>query len=460
MRSLYGMPVDRSDRWCIVGAGPCGLAAQKNFKQAGIPYVAFERDDDVGGAWNGAAKSARVYDSAHLISSKRLTEYVDFPMPDDYPAYPSARQAHAYLRSYADAFELWDSIRFGTSVLSAVRDDGGWIVQTDRDAERLRFAGLVVANGHHWDPLIPNWPGEFAGEVFHSRDYREPSKFVGKRVLVVGAGNSGCDVAVEACQVAQCVVHSLRRGYHVLPKFLLGKPIDLCGERLLRWRLPLWLRRRIAGAASRISLGSPARYGVPEPDHALFETHPIVNSQWIYFLGHGRIAVKPEIERFDGDRVRFVDGSEETFDTIALATGYRISFPFLDDAELSRQDGVPDLYLNAFDRTRDDFLAIGLIQPDSGLWGLADMQSRLAVEYLSAIRDGDDATAAAFRAEKATARPDLGFGVRYLNTPRHRLEVEHFAFRRLLERKIATLQANRKNERRVGENRTVATQAV
>lgn len=452
------MPVDRSDCWCIVGAGPCGLTAQKNFKQAGIPYVAFERDDDVGGAWNGAARSARVYDSAHLISSKRLTEYVDFPMPEEYPAYPSAKQAHAYLRSYADAFELRDSIQFGTSVLSAVRAEGGWLVRTDRDAEGIRFAGLVVANGHHWDPLLPQWPGEFSGETFHSRDYREPSTFAGKRVLVVGAGNSGCDIAVEACHVAERVVHSLRRGYHVLPKFLLGKPIDLCGERLLRWRLPLWLRRRIAGAASRISLGSPARYGVPAPDHALFETHPIVNSQWLYFLGHGRIAVKPQIERFLGDRVRFSDGSEEAFDTVVLATGYRVSFPFLDDEELPRPNGTPDLYLNAFDRMRDDLIVIGMIQPDSGLWGLADLQSRLAVEYLSAIRDGDEATAAVFRAEKQSARPDLGFGVRYLDTPRHRLEVEHFAFRRLLERKIATLQANRRRSGRRSLEPSVAAQ--
>jgi hypothetical protein len=446
------------DCWCIIGAGPCGLAAQKNFRQAGIPYVAFERDDDVGGAWNAAAKSARVYDSAHLISSKRLTEYVDFPMPDDYPAYPSAKQAHAYLRSYADAFELRDSIRFQTSVLSAVRSEGGWLVRTDRDAEPIRFAGLVIANGHHWDPLIPEWPGEFSGDIFHSRDYREPSKFAGKRVLVVGAGNSGCDVAVEACQVAERVVHSLRRGYHVLPKFLLGKPIDLCGERLLRWRLPLWLRRRIAGAASRISLGSPARFGVPAPDHALFEAHPIVNSQWLYFLGHGRIAVKPQVERFAGDLIRFADGSEEAFDDVVMATGYRVSFPFLDEEELPRPNGAPDLYLNAFDRTRDDLIVIGMIQPDSGLWGLADLQSRLAAEYLSAIRDGDDATAAAFRAEKATARPDLGFGVRYLDTPRHRLEVEHFAFRRLLERKIATLRTNRSRARRRPAEPRVATQ--
>lgn len=437
------MPVDRSDTWCIVGAGPCGLAAQKNFKQAGIPYVAFERDDDVGGAWNRAATSARVYDSAHLISSKRLTEYVDFPMPADYPAYPSAKQAHAYLRSYADEFRLWDGIRFETSVLSADRDPRGWLVRTDRDREPLRFAGLVVANGHHWDPLIPKWQGEFAGEIFHSRDYREPSSLAGKRVLVVGAGNSGCDLAVEACQVADRVVHSLRRGYHVLPKFLLGRPIDQCGERLLRWRLPLWLRRRIAGIASRICLGSPSRYGVPKPDHELFETHPIVNSQWLYFLGHGRIAIRPEIERLDGDVVRFVDGSEERIDVVALATGYRVSFPFLKEAELQWSGGVPDLYLNAFDRKRDDFLAIGLIQPDSGLWGLADLQSKLAAEYLSAIRDGDEATVETFRREKADGRPDLGFGVRYLDTPRHRLEVEHFAYRQLLERKIATLRANR-----------------
>src|SRR5262249_14443953 len=151
----------------------------------------------------------------------------------------------------------------------------------------------------------------FDGLSLHSADYKTPDVLAGRRVLVVGAGNSGCDIAVESAQSAAATFHSTRRGDHYLPKFLLGKPIDQCGETLLRFGVPLWLGRAIIRAVVRLSLGPAHRAGLPPPDHKLFETHPIINSQLYYYLGHGRITPKPDIAELLPHSVRFADGTEE-----------------------------------------------------------------------------------------------------------------------------------------------------
>ena len=147
--------------------------------------------------------------------------------------------------------------------------------------ETREYGGLVIANGHNWDPKLPAYPGNFDGLSLHSARYKTPDVLAGKRVLVVGGGNSGCDIAVESAQHAAKTFLSLRRGYHYLPKFLRGKPIDVCGERLLSWGLPLWLRRQITRLLVFWTSGLPEHYGLPRPDHRLLETHPIINSQML-----------------------------------------------------------------------------------------------------------------------------------------------------------------------------------
>ena len=456
--------LDASEKYCIVGAGPSGLAVAKNFKQLGIPCDCFEREDDVGGNWYYGRPASCVARSTHLISSKALTEFTDFPMSEDYPHYPSHAQAWEYLKSYARRFELYGSITFRTSVawIEPVGECGEmrpvgecgemrpagecgemraggerWQVRLSDGTSRA-YAGVVIANGHNWDPNLPNYPGQFDGLSLHSRDYKTPDILAGKRVLVVGAGNSGCDIAVESAQHAARTCHSVRRGYHYLPKFLYGKPIDQCGERLLHWRLPLWLRRFVTRRVVKMSLGLPEDYGLPAPDHRLYETHPIVNSQMLYYLGHGRIAAKPDVERLLGDRVRFVDGSEEPLDVIVYATGYRINIPFIDRRELNWGQDRPELYLNVFHPRHDRLFVAGLIQPDSGQWGLVDYQAQLIARYVRAV-DRDTPRGRAFRREKARHRVDLAGGIRYVRSPRHLLEVEHFSYRERLKKLIAQL---------------------
>lgn len=434
------MTEDRSQTWCIVGAGPAGLAAIKNFRARGIAVEAFEREDDVGGNWYFGKPSSSVYASTHMISSKRLTEYSDFPMPKSFPPYPSHRQALAYLRDYARHFDLYESIAFNTSIVRATPLDAGWEVELS-NGETRRYAGLVVANGHHWDPLRPTIPGEFTGEQLHTHDYKTPEVLAGKRVLVIGAGNSGCDLAVEAAQFAESACISLRRGYHFLPKFAFGRPIDSGNERLQRWRLPLWLRRGISSLFTLAAIGRPETYGLPRPDHKLFETHPIINSQLLYFVGHGRIGVRPGIAEFAGREVVFTDGRRETFDLIVYATGYHIRVPFLDRGLLFDERDRPRLHLNVFPPHREDLLVIGLIQPNSGLWGLADWQAKLATGYLVAKQKRPQLVDWLTR-EIARGHDDLSGGIHYLTSPRHALEVEYYSYRERLKRLVAKVESS------------------
>jgi cation diffusion facilitator CzcD-associated flavoprotein CzcO len=422
-------------RYCVIGAGPSGLAVVKRLAEAGIPFDCFERSDDVGGNWYYGKPGSSVYASTHLISSKRLTEFVDFPMPDEFPAYPHHSQAWEYLRSYARNFGLYERITFSVGVERAQPADDHWRV-TLSTGERRDYAGMIVANGHNWQPRLPALCGKFDGLTLHSNQYKTPDVLAGKRVLVVGAGNSGCDIAVEAAQHATATFHSIRRGYHYLPKFVAGRPVDEYGELMLRLRVPLWLRRLVTRYIARLTLGPPQRFGLPKPDHRFWESHPIINSQLLYYVGHGRIGVKPDIAELRGDRVAFADGSEERIDVIVYATGFEISFPFLDQEHLNWRDGRPDLYLNIFHPQHERLLFAGLIQPDSGQWGLVDVQAQLIARYLAALDQGQPA---AERLKLRLARVRDRQSIDYLASPRHLLEVEHYSYRRTLQKHLAAL---------------------
>ena len=286
--------VDRSSRYCVVGAGASGLSVAKNLRQHAIPCDVIEREDDVGGNWYYGRPHSSVCRSTHLISSKRQTEMVDYPMPDHYPDYPSHRLVWQYLRDYAQHFGLYDLIEFNRSVQNIEPAGPHWLVTLDRDESR-RYAGVIIANGHNWDPKYPDYPGHFDGARCTRPTTKRPTCFTTVACSSSGAGNSGCDIAVESAQNAARTFHSVRRGYHYMPKYFLGVPSDVLAENMLRWRVPLAVRRLVAGTLAKMILGWPQDYGLRKPDHKLFETHPIVNSQMLYYVGHGDIAPKPDI---------------------------------------------------------------------------------------------------------------------------------------------------------------------
>ncbi len=430
------------EKVCVIGAGTSGLAALKRLNEAGVPAICYEAHEDLGGNWNIVCPASSINESTHLISSKGLTEYNDYPMPDHFPDYPGHKQVIEYLRGYAEHFGLRNYIRFRSAVrsiqpLSEEAGDSGWRVELD-DGTASEFTAVVIANGHNWDPRWPDYPGEFTGERLHSSQYKSAKALRDKRVLVVGGGNSGCDIAAEAAVHAARAELSWRRGYYVLPKFFRGVPIDQWGDFLHRLRLPLWLRRRIALLAARWALGPNADCSLPKPDHRLFETHPIINSQLHHHIGHGRLVLRPDVERFDGNTAHFVDGSHESFDMVVYATGFKLTMPFLDDRFLPAQDGNRGFFLNVFHPERDDLFVAGMIQPDSGQWGLVDDQALAIAKFLAAKNEGAPA-ASWFRDHKRTTHSDSQERITYVDSPRHDLEVEYFSYRRRLRRLQAQL---------------------
>ena len=429
--------------WCVIGAGPSGLAAVKNLLALGIEAECLEREDDVGGNWYFGSPTSRVFASTRLISSKSLTEFTDHPMPREWPAYPDHRQCLDYLRGYARRFGLLPHIRTHARVETVEPAGGpgaGWTVHVAGQPPRT-YAGVVIASGHNHVPRMPEIPGTFTGGLLHAADYKSPTQplaIAGRRVLVIGGGNSGCDIAVECSRHAASTVHSTRRGYYVVPREILGRPADLRGERLLKMGLPVWLRRLVSLRAIDRTIGLPRRHGLPAPDHRLWETHPIVNSELYARIDSGALVPRGDVRGFAGDAVEFADGTREPFDVVICATGYHTTLPFIDTRLLGATEagGPPRLFLNLLHPTRDDVAVAGLIQPDSGQWGLTDLQGRLVARMALAAARSPRAAAWLY-AERQ--RPAGRQPIRYVSSPRHQLEVEHFTYRRRLERLCTAL---------------------
>jgi cation diffusion facilitator CzcD-associated flavoprotein CzcO len=365
-------------RHCIIGAGYAGNGAAKAFSDAGIPYDQLERNEYVGGNWADG-----VYESTQIISSRDSTQYGDFPMPREYPDFPTREQVLAYLNEYVDHFGLRQRIEFGAEVVRCEALDrngiGGWRVEL-ASGEVRDYAGVVIANGHHWDKRYPQYPGEFDGREIHSKDYKRPEDLDGDRVLVVGAGNSGCDIAVEAAKELGSADVSMRRGYWFLPKTIFGIPT----AELDRPWFPVWAQRLFLRSMLRIVYGRYERYGLRRPDHRLFDKHPTVNSQLLYALRHGRVHARPDIARLQGHTVHFVDGTSAEYDTIVWATGFHVSFPFLDRDLFEWRGGAPVRVAGMLPPGVANLYVYGVMQPRGGAGPLITASARLLAEMVQA----------------------------------------------------------------------------
>lgn len=369
---------------CVIGAGCSGLAAVKNLIQAGITQVVcFEKNNRVGGNWiyTAGASDSSVCETTHIISSKKMSEFVDFPMPDDYPDYPSHRQVLDYFESYARYFGLEQYIRFNTVVKQVEKlPDERWSVAL-ANGEVHVFDYLLVANGHHAVPRMPELPGAFSGELLHSHDYKTNAPFAGKRVLVIGGGNSACDCAVEVSRVAEFTAISMRRPQYIVPKFFMGKPTDTFNGVLVK--LPKFISSFLRQMTLRIQVGDYRQYGLEQPDFPVTGAHPTLNSELLYRIRHGSVHPRRGIERIDGNTVFFSDGKSEGFDTIIAATGYKIVFPFFanDFINYEEAERIP-LYLRMIHPDHKSLFFIGLLQPQGCIWPLSDMQAKLAANII------------------------------------------------------------------------------
>ncbi|HEY3552949.1 MAG TPA: NAD(P)-binding domain-containing protein [Solirubrobacterales bacterium] len=431
--------MSQSEKVCIIGAGSSGIVAAQVLDARGLPFDCFEKGSQIGGNWryendNGMSSA---YRSLHINTSRRVMAFKSLPMPDDFPDYPDHFQMAAYFDEFADHFGLREKISFRTEVTKVEPADGEWAVTTKSEsgAEATeRYRAVLVANGHHWDPRWPEpaFPGaeEFEGEQLHAHHYREPDVLRGKRVLVLGLGNSATDIAVESSRIADKTFLAVRRGAYVLPKYLNGKPIDEAVHPLASY-LPLAVQRFFAMKGLEIAAGDMETYGLPKPDHKLFEAHPTVSSELLPRLGHGDITVKPNIERFAGGRtVRFVDGSSEEIDLVVYCTGYKITFPFFDPKVLSAPDNRLPLYRRVVSVERPGLYFIGFIQPLGPIMPLAEAQAEWVADLLS----GGAALPPAGEMKREIAVEERKQAKRFVASKRHTVEVDFHPYLREIRR--------------------------
>jgi cation diffusion facilitator CzcD-associated flavoprotein CzcO len=383
MTSGHSLP-EVAVRVCVIGAGSSGIATAKVLHERGIAFDCFELSDRVGGNWvwgnsNGVSSS---YRTLHINTSRKRMEFSDFPMPDHLPDFARHDQIAAYFDSYVDHFGFRDRIRFRTGVSHVRhRDDGVFEVRLSTGEVR-EYDGVCVANGHHWDARWPEpaIPGQFDGEQIHSHGYSEETQLAGKRVVVLGMGNSGMDIAVDASYHAAETYLAARRGVHVIPKYVFGRPHDrIAGHE----RIPGWVRLPIARLILRFNTGPMERYGLPRPDHRVAEAHPSMSGRILDRLSHGAVTPKPNLARFEGRDVVFADGSRVAADLVVYCTGYKITFPFFDHDFLDPSgDNEVALYKRVFHPTVPGLYFIGLVQPLGAVMPIAERQSELVADHL------------------------------------------------------------------------------
>ena len=414
---------------CVIGAGVSGIAAAKALRERGIRVQGYEKGSLPGGLWRYGNDNglSGIYESLHLNTSRTQTEFPDFPMPPEYPDYPDHRQFLRYLEAVLDRFELGSVFRYRTEVTRIVSEGTRWNVRL-ADGTAATYDAVCISTGHHWKPRHPSFPGRFSGSVLHSHDYRTPDLFRGKRVLVVGIGNSGVDIACDAARVGAATFLSTRRGAHVLPKVLWGRPIDLWGKGAVSY-LPPRIQGWAISALAWMARGSLSSYGLPRPAFRVEEAHPTLSSELLGFLREGRIRVMPDVKELAGEAVSFRDGTSEPIDIVITATGYEVAHPFLDGAASDGQD----LYYQVVPPARPGLYFIGLVQPLQGsVLRAAEAQSR----WVAGLIAGDTALPPPDEMLRSIEEARRWRESSLVRTPRHGLEINHYAYLRALRREM------------------------
>jgi cation diffusion facilitator CzcD-associated flavoprotein CzcO len=422
-----------SKQFCIIGAGPAGLAAAAALKRRGLSFDHFEAHHSVGGIWDVERPESPMYESAHFISSRSLSGFSDFPMPEDYPDYPSHALVLSYLRAYASHHALVEGIRFGTRVERVVPDDAGVTLRVG--GTEVRYRGVVCASGQNWDPLVPPVPGRFSGELRHAVSYRKPEEFRAKRVLVVGLGNSGADIACDAVREAKSVHVSVRRGYHFVPKYLFGKPADVFAHE--GPQLPLWLERILFSVMLRMLVGDTTRVGMPKPDHAVLDSHPLMNDQLLHHLRHGDAKLCADVAEFDGPSVLLRDGTRLEVDFVLFATGYSRQIPYLDASFLDGAWGAGQ-FLTCFSRRFPGLFTLGFTELNGALYPHLSRQSALIADVMHLMLHAP-ARAIDFYDWIKRTELDLSGGRSLIDSPRHAHYCDEHALLRATKKVAARL---------------------
>ncbi len=423
-------------RVCIIGAGPSGITTLKNLKDKDLNVICYDRNVEVGGNWiySEDESHSSVFETTHIISSKTLSQYEDFTFDDfdkSVADYPSHDELRSYFQAYAKHFGLYPYIEFNTTIKHCKRvSKNEWqitIIQNEKERTEF-FTDLVVCNGHHSVPRMPEYPGNFTGEFIHSHNYKKATPFADKKVLVIGGGNSACDVAVETSRVSKRTSISWRRGYRIIPKFFFGLPSDIVGARSA-W-LPIKIRSWFNDILLTIMLGKNKLYGLQEVKTKFGQTHPTINDELLYKIRHGKVHPKVDIDRLNENTVHFKDGTSEDIDVIIACTGYILKHSFFDEEFIDYSEGPVPLYLKMFHSEYHDLFFVGMFQPLGCIWPGSELQSKILANYL--VGDWKMPSNIKTLCQKEVTNPHY----KQIDTPRHTITVDYHAFRKTLLKQL------------------------
>lgn len=427
-----------SKQVCIIGAGSSGITACKAMKEANISFDCFEKGSGIGGNWrfNNDNGMSSAYRSLHINTNRVVMAYSDYPMPDDYPMFPHHSHIIEYFDNYVNHFGLRENITFNTTVTNVEPNADGTYKVTLDNGKCADYQYVIVANGHHWNPRYPNpaFKGEFTGEVIHSHDYKEDTQIRDKDLLIVGIGNSAVDIACEAARMhTGKVVISTRSGAYITPNWIGSRPFDNLANPLTA-KLPMWAQRKLLEIMLWLARGRQEDYGVPKPKRPLLSEHPTVSQDLLNMTGRGLIKFKPNIKEFKGKTVVFEDETEQDFDMIIYATGYKVSFPFLKhipafDVEESNEIR---LYKKVIHPDFKNLFFLGLIQPLGAIMPLAELQAK----WIANMITGKSKLPNPNEMQKSIEDDKQKMIKRYKASPRHTLQVDFYAYKSEIEKEM------------------------
>jgi dimethylaniline monooxygenase (N-oxide forming) len=419
----------KNRRIAVIGAGAGGLSAARHLVEDGQDVTIFEKGSHVGGLWiydNDNGLSA-AYRSLHINSEPSSTHFRGYPFPNGTSLFPSHWDVAAYLRSFADHYGLRDRTRFNSHVTSVEPVEGqrgnGWTLRL-ADGSAERFDEVVVASGHQGVPAHPDTVGRFTGEYLHSHDYRHPESFRDKRVLVIGAGNSGLDIAADACLVASETHLAARSPVLVMPRMVFGVPTPRILSTFNKPYIPWPVQRQVMRTISRVFHGRMEQWGLRTPKG---RTHPASSPTFMTHVAYGRIGIRPGITDIIGNDVYFSDGTTLSIDVIVAATGYKIDLPFLTGDVSPVTDHHVDLYKRVVHPDWPGLYFIGFFNVSGGAnISMMDVQAEWVTELIA----GRAALPSTGKMREDIENERRIMSHTYPGSPRYGLELDPIRYRR------------------------------
>jgi dimethylaniline monooxygenase (N-oxide forming) len=426
----------------IIGAGAAGLCGAKHMlEEDGVDVTVYEIGSNVGGMWvyqNDNGRSS-AYKTLHINTARDLTNFSDFRFDPSVPPFPSHWDMARYLKDYADHFGVTERVRFNTRITNVRPADDyaasapKWRLETEK-GEVFEHDCVMLATGHLTKPLeVDAFKDGFKGDYLHSHYYREPAQFVGKRVCVVGVGNSALDIASDLAMTSDKVVLVARSSALIIPKLVFGRPFWDAVKPFYKPWVPAWVRARVLKSLVYMVQGDMSSLGFPATTKRV---HATSNANIVNHIKYKRVIVENGIERIDGKCITFSGGRSEEFDTLIAATGYVIDLDFLDKRVVEERDNGLDLYMRMVPPNWRGIYFLAYFNSDTALNWICEGQVRWIREHEMGRAKLPDVA----DMQRSIAARNEWVRQQFKDTPRHAIEVEHLPYFGELKRTLAQAQ--------------------